>query len=73
MRCARSCEVGTDEGLTGLGETYGDLAILSALRKVAPRLTGLDPFDLNGLERIIRETLGANGRKGDPRPGRRGE
>ena len=51
--------VGTDEGLTGLGETYGDLAILSALRKVAPRLTGLDPFDLNGLERIIRETLGA--------------
>jgi glucarate dehydratase len=52
-------QVHTDEGLTGLGETYGDLAVLSNLRKVAPRLTGLDPFDLNGLERIIGETLGS--------------
>jgi glucarate dehydratase len=52
-------QVHTDEGLTGLGETYGDLAILTALRDVAPRLAGLDPFDLNGLERIIRETLGS--------------
>lgn len=53
-------QVHTDEGLTGLGETYGDLAILTALRKVAPRLAGLDVLDLNGLERIIRETLGAS-------------
>jgi glucarate dehydratase len=53
-------QVHTDEGLTGLGETYGDLAILNALRKVAPRITGLDVLDLNGLERIIRETLGAS-------------
>jgi glucarate dehydratase len=52
-------QVHTDDGLTGLGETYGDLAILTALRQVAPRLAGLDPFDLNGLERIIRETLGS--------------
>ncbi|MEU0091632.1 glucarate dehydratase family protein [Kribbella sp. NPDC006257] len=51
-------QVQTDEGLTGLGETYGDIAILTALRKVAPRLTGLDPYDVNGLERIIAETLG---------------
>ncbi|WBQ04694.1 glucarate dehydratase family protein [Kribbella sp. CA-293567] len=51
-------QVHTDEGLTGLGETYGDLAVLTALRQVAPRLAGLDPFDLNGLERIIGETLG---------------
>jgi glucarate dehydratase len=42
-------QVHTDEGLTGLGETYGDLAILTALRGVGPRLAGLDPFDLNGL------------------------
>lgn len=52
-------QVRTDEGLTGLGETYGDRAILTALRQVAPRLTGLDAQDLNGLERIIRETLGS--------------
>ncbi|MFI5712880.1 glucarate dehydratase family protein [Kribbella sp. NPDC051620] len=52
-------QVRTDEGLTGLGETYGDLAVLTKLRQVAPRLTGLDPFDLNGLERIIGETLGS--------------
>ncbi|MEV8378499.1 glucarate dehydratase family protein [Kribbella sp. NPDC056861] len=52
-------QVQTDEGLTGLGETYGDLAVVTALRQVAPRLAGLDPFDLNGLERIINETLGS--------------
>nr|WP_203590762.1 enolase C-terminal domain-like protein [Streptomyces sp. SID13031] len=52
-------QVQTDEGLTGLGETYGDLAVLTALRQVAPRLVGLDPLDLNGLERIIGETLGS--------------
>jgi glucarate dehydratase len=52
-------QVRTDEGLTGLGETYGDLAVLTKLRQVAPRLAGLDPFDLNGLERIIGETLGS--------------
>lgn len=47
----------TDEGLTGLGETYGDRAVLDALRAVAPRLAGLDPADLNGLERRVRTTL----------------
>jgi glucarate dehydratase len=53
-------QVNTDEGLTGLGETYGDKAILTSLQEVAPRLTGLDPFDLNGLERLIAETLAAS-------------
>jgi hypothetical protein len=42
------------------GETYGDKAILTSLREVAPRLTGMDPFDLNGIERIIAETLAAS-------------
>ncbi|MFC0624528.1 glucarate dehydratase family protein [Kribbella deserti] len=51
-------QVRTDDGLEGLGETYGDRAIVDALRLVAPRLAGLDPFDLNWLERIVRETLG---------------
>jgi glucarate dehydratase len=47
-------ELVTDEGLVGLGETYGDDAELERLRAVAPRLVGLDPFDLNGLTAAVR-------------------
>ncbi|MEV6523023.1 glucarate dehydratase family protein [Longispora sp. NPDC051575] len=46
-------EVRTDTGLTGLGETYGDAAHLDLLDRVAPTLTGLDPFDLNDLDRRV--------------------
>ncbi|MDT0268197.1 glucarate dehydratase family protein [Streptomyces sp. DSM 44915] len=35
-------EVLTDEGLTGLGETYGDRSHLERLRTAAPALVGLD-------------------------------
>ena len=44
-------EVETDAGLVGLGESYGGQAHLDRLREVAPRLRGLDAFDLHGLER----------------------
>lgn len=50
-------EVEADGGLVGLGETYGDLAVLQNLRKVAPRLVGLSPFDLNGLRRVVAEEI----------------
>ena len=50
-------EVMTDDGLTGLGEGYGDAAALAALQAVAPRLAGLDPHDLNGLRRAVGEAL----------------
>jgi glucarate dehydratase len=46
-------EVVTDEGLVGLGETYGGAAHLDRLRAAVPALLGKDPFDINGLERAI--------------------
>ena len=46
-------EVTTDEGLVGLSETYGDAPNLELLRGVVPLVAGLDPFDLNGLDRVV--------------------
>jgi glucarate dehydratase len=46
-------EVETDNGLVGLGETYGDKPVLDALLRVKDRLVGLSPFDLNGLRREV--------------------
>ena len=47
LRCV--IEVKTDEGLTGLGETYGGARFVASLQRTAATLPGLDPFDLNGL------------------------
>jgi len=46
-------EVDCGDGLIGLGETYGDATHLALLRKTAPLLAGLDPFDTNGLTRRV--------------------
>jgi len=51
-------ECRTDDGIVGLGETYGELAHLERLRAVSPRLAGLDPFSLNELHRRVAESLG---------------
>lgn len=53
-------EVETADGRIGLGESYGDLNTLADLGKVAPRLVGLDPFDLNALLRIVYGEVGPN-------------
>lgn len=50
-------EVEGDDGLVGLGETYGDLPILNNLRKVGARLAGMSPFDVNGLRRVVDEEI----------------
>lgn len=50
-------EVDCGDGLLGLGETYGDSAHLALLKRAAPRLIGLDPFDTNGLSRVVQECL----------------
>jgi glucarate dehydratase len=42
-------EVEADNGLVGLGETYGDKPVLDGLLRVKDALVGLSPFDLNGL------------------------
>lgn len=44
------------DGMVGLGETYGDAPHLELLSRVS--LTGLDPFDTNGLFRRVGEGTG---------------
>jgi glucarate dehydratase len=46
-------EVEADNGLVGLGETYGDKPVLDALHRVKDHLVGLSPFDLNGLSQRV--------------------
>lgn len=56
LRAIIECE--TDDGLVGLGETYGELAHLGRLRSVVPHLQGLDPFSLHELHRRVAVSLG---------------
>ena len=53
-------EVVTDEGITGLGETYGDLAHLEQVRAAAARLPGLDVYALHRIYRRVADVVGAN-------------
>ena len=57
-------EVETGDGRVGLGESYGDLRTLADLNRVAPQLVGLDPFDTNGLTRVVYASVGS-----EPDPG----
>ncbi len=50
-------EVETDCGRVGLGESYGDLGTLAHLNALAPRLIGMDPFDLNALAALVDEVV----------------
>ncbi|MER7336113.1 MULTISPECIES: enolase C-terminal domain-like protein [unclassified Micromonospora] len=52
-------EVNTADGVTGLGETYGDAPVVAGLRDLAARMPGLDVFDLAGLRRLVRQTSAA--------------
>ncbi|NUT36831.1 MAG: glucarate dehydratase [Hamadaea sp.] len=51
-------EVRCDDGLIGLGETYGDAPHLAVMRTAAAAVAGLDPFDTNGLWNRICQVLG---------------
>ncbi|MFB4291027.1 glucarate dehydratase family protein [Nonomuraea sp. ATR24] len=51
-------EIVTDEGLSGLGETYGDLGHLSKVRECARTLVGLDVHATNEMYRRIAATVG---------------
>ncbi|WP_128428112.1 glucarate dehydratase family protein [Streptomyces cyaneus] len=53
-------KVTTSNGLVGWGETYGDDVMLHWLRAVAPRLDGVDVFDLNHIESIVDDELLTN-------------
>jgi glucarate dehydratase len=50
-------EVEGDNGVTGLGESYGDAPVLTALEALREPLVGLSIFDLNGLEERVRSVL----------------
>lgn len=50
-------EVEGDNGVTGLGESYGDAPVLAALEALREPLVGLSIFDLNGLEARVRSVL----------------
>ena len=59
-------ELHTDTGLVGLGETYADETHLARLHAVAAELPGHDPYDLDGLRRLVARMLarGEGGRAG---------
>ncbi|MFJ6435255.1 glucarate dehydratase family protein [Streptomyces sp. NPDC091416] len=50
-------EVGTGEGLVGLGETYADEGHLRRLRAAADALTGMDVYALGAMHRKVAEAL----------------
>jgi glucarate dehydratase len=51
-------EVQTDSGLTGLGETYGDMAHLGHLRAAADAIIGLDVFAQHQVRARVALSLG---------------
>ncbi|PRY17298.1 glucarate dehydratase family protein [Kineococcus rhizosphaerae] len=53
-------EVRTEDGVTGLGESYGDAAHLDRLRAAAARLKGVDVFDLHAMAREVVDSLPAD-------------
>jgi glucarate dehydratase len=61
-------EVHTEDGISGLGETYGDIGHLERLRTVAPALIGLDAFALGPMHQRVADALG--GQTGSDRHGR---
>ncbi|MFG1807913.1 glucarate dehydratase family protein [Streptomyces sp. NPDC049040] len=53
-------EVHTDQGITGLGETYADDGHLRRLRAAVEVITGMDVHTLGGMHRRISEALGGD-------------
>ncbi|HKN51388.1 MAG TPA: glucarate dehydratase family protein [Amycolatopsis sp.] len=50
-------QVKCEDGVVGLGESYGDRAFQDEVRKVLPLLSGHDVFDLPGLRRLVAGAL----------------
>ncbi|MGJ8584938.1 MAG: enolase C-terminal domain-like protein [Marinosulfonomonas sp.] len=62
-------EVETEDGVIGLGESYGTKPVLDGLAALAPKMVGLDVTDLNGLwargkEAVHGDMEGYTGREG---------
>jgi glucarate dehydratase len=54
-------ELTTDDGLTGISETYGGDGPRAALEAVCDRVVGMDPFRLSGLYQALNEEVAATG------------
>ena len=52
-------ELKSDDGFTGIAETYGGEAPANALEQLRPRLLGADPFRVSGLLVDLVEGQGA--------------
>lgn len=50
-------QVRTDDGIVGIGETYGDTAHLSRLRGAAESVLGVDVFHTNALRSRVRRSV----------------
>jgi glucarate dehydratase len=50
-------EVRCDDGVVGLGESYGDSEHLELLRRAAPAVVGVDVLDFNELRRRVGEAV----------------
>lgn len=53
-------EIDTGDGITGLGESYGDSGHLRLLADTAAQLSGADVFDLAGLRRAAVRAVGGD-------------
>ncbi len=53
-------EIITNTGIAGVSEIPGNEEVNKALEEIAPLLRGWDPFQLNGLQRLIHNTFGAD-------------
>jgi glucarate dehydratase len=56
LRCV--LRLACEDGVTGLGESYGDSGFLDVARRVADRLAGHDVFDLPGLRTLVADAVG---------------
>jgi glucarate dehydratase len=54
-------ELKTDDGITGVSETYGGMGPLAALEALRERLTGMDPFQLAGLHQQMNQSVPGGG------------
>jgi glucarate dehydratase len=54
-------ELKTDEGITGISETFGGDGPRAALEAIRPRVIGMNPFRLAGLHQEMLETTAASG------------
>ncbi len=54
-------ELKTDDGITGISETYGGEGPLAALEAVRDRVMGVDPFQLAGLHQQMNQSVASDG------------